>query len=1330
MKLRMLGSLFVGVAAMMLLSPAFGQSGSVSSVALQGQNKGDTNSWPGGNLSGWEELDMIPCRVLFVGSGSNQVTLTFPHLTGTTPGFENFYNFTTSPNVTFISPPVLSAPAVGDWSYTFTVNVTTGGSVNFFARMAAGAHINVGSSLMIGGSPQSMGQLQVHKPKPGAGAPDLAVVKTGPATVPQGGTIVYTLTYTNKATGTNVGVGVQISDILPPGVTIDTNALPPGANYAGNTIFFDLPDLPPHAGGQITFPAGVPMAIPAGTVLTNFAQILSSQDEGDANLLDNTSTWQTKVTAGCTNLIVAPTSSQTACPGDTAIFSVTASGTALKYQWYYGNSQLTGLTNNTLSLANVSAANAGAYSVIVSDLCGDAVTNSATLTVNANTVATGPNDQTVCPGQTAQFSVSATGTALTYQWYYGNSQLTGQISNVLTLNGVTAANAGMYKVVVVGACTSVTNSANLTVNANTVATGPSDQTVCPGQTAQFSVSATGTGLTYQWYFGNSQLTGQASNVLTLNGVTAANAGMYKVVVMGACTSVTNSASLTVNANTAATGPSDQTVCPGQTAQFSVSATGTALTYQWYFGNSQLIGQTSNVLTLNGVTAANAGAYRVVVMGACSSVTNSANLTVNANTVATGPNDQTACPGQTAQFSVSATGTALTYQWYFGNSQLTGQTSNVLTLNGVTAANAGMYKVVVMGACTSVTNSASLTVNANTVATGPSDQTVCPGQTAQFSVSATGTALTYQWYFGNSQLIGQTSNVLTLNDVTGANAGAYRVVVMGACTSVTNSANLTVNANTVATGPTDQTVCPGQTAQFIVSATGTGLTYQWYYGNTQLTGQTSNVLTLNDVTGANAGAYKVVVMGACTSATNSANLTVNANTVTTGPTDQTVCPGQTAQFTVNATGTDLTYQWYYGISPLTGQTSNVLTLNGVTAVNAGNYSVVIMGACGTAVTNSSVLAVNQNVSVAPLANVTNVIGSSATFTAVASGTGPFTYQWYQGANPLAGQTNSTLTLNNLQPANGGPYSVSVAGQCGNAAAAGFILTIDLPPVVSIMYPTNGQVFVAPATFNVMASASDPDGTVTNVQFFSSTNGTDFVFLGETNNTPYLTIASNLPPGSYTFIATATDNLGSSAQSEPVTVQIVPAEAPTVTVLGNMTLNLQDGYQWLSNVVCNPINSHAEAVRVYVHNITNSAIKVVNASGTNNGLPYIESPAAIQPGSCWTNVIKFYDPLQLAFYPTLTVELVPVPNAAGSPAGSPVSMLPAKMLRNGTFLVEFASTNGAKYFVQYSSDLLKWDTSIPAITGTGQHMQWIDSGPPATSSLPAANVQRFYRVIQAQ
>jgi hypothetical protein len=364
----------------------------------------------------------------------------------------------------------------------------------------------------------------------------------------------------------------------------------------------------------------------------------------------------------------------------------------------------------------------------------------------------------------------------------------------------------------------------------------------------------------------------------------------------------------------------------------------------------------------------------------------------------------------------------------------------------------------------------------------------------------------------------------------------------------------------------------------------------------------------------------------------------------------------------------------------------------------------------------------------------------------------TFNTYSDANnSLAALTSPLTTSGNMTPDSGGQYlstttnSVSLSGpfslsevvRLGGAQAATYSLSVNLQsaqvigqPSVTITYPTNGQVFIAPATFNVMASANDTVGTITNVQFLSSTNGTDFIFIGQTNNKPYLTIASNLPTGTYTFVAKAADDFGATAQSAPVTVQVVPPESPSVNVIGHLKLNLQDGYQWLSNVVCNPVNSTAESARVYIHNITNSAIKVVNASGTTNGLPYIQSPAAIQPGTCWTNVIKFYDPVQAAFFPTLTVELVPVPNAAGNPTGLTVPMLPPRMLADGTFLVEFPSTNGGVYYVQYSSDMLSWNTSFPAITGTGQHMQWIDSGPPATASLPAANVTRFYRVIQAQ
>jgi hypothetical protein len=1597
MKLRILFSWFVGIALVALAVPALGQaSGSVSSVALQGQNKGDTNTWSGGNLAGWQELDMIPCRVLFAGSGNNQsITVYFPHLNGTTPGFENLYNFITSSNVSFVSPPVLSTPASGTWSYTFVVNVTSGGSVNFFARLAAGSHLNVGSSLALSGDPQSMGNLQIHKPAPGAGAPDLAVVKTGPAMAPQGGTITYVLTYTNKATGTNIantGIGVQISDILPPGVTIDTNTLPPGAQYAGNTIFFDLPDLGPGANGRIIFPAGVPISTPVGTVLTNFAQILSSQN--DANLSDNTSTWLTTVTNGCTGPFVSmPPGSQAACPGDNPSFMVIATGTGLTYQWYKGVNLIPGQTRSTLTLTNVTSADAGTYRVITSDACGNSATNSATLTINSVTVvSTFSGDSTNCPGTTANFSVNATGTDLTYQWYFGPNPISGQTGSMLTITNVSAANAGTYSVVVTGACgAAITNSAMLVVSANTlVNTQPVNSTNCPGTTADFNVNATGTDLTYQWYFGPNPIPGQTGSTLTITNVSAANAGTYRVVVAGACgAAITNSAMLVINANTLVnTQPVNSTNCPGTTANFNVNATGTDLTYQWYFGPNPISGQTGSTLSITNVSAANAGTYSVVVTGACgSAITNSAMLVVNANTLvntqpanstncpgttanfsvtATGtdltylwfkgtalflstnssisitnvtaanagtytvvvagacgvpitnsavlvvnadtlvtmaPSNSTNCPGTTASFSVNATGTDLTYQWYAGtnllanqtNSMLTltnvssadagtynvtitgacgstitnsavltvltnlsivtppadqtvcpggtanfgvnaigtdlayqwynaagpmnGQTGSTLTLTNVTAAQAGIYNVVVTGACgISQTNSATLFVNADVmIVTPPVNSTNCPGTTANFSINATGTGLTYQWYQGLNPLQGQIANTLTITNVSAANAGTYSVIVTGACGEpVTRSAMLVVNANTLVTiPPANSTNCPGTTASFSVTATGTALTYQWYHGPNPIAGQIANTLTITNVSAATAGIYSVVVTGACGDpVTNNAALVVNANTlvtippvnstncpgttanfsvtatgtdltylwfkgpalflgtnssitiadvtaesagtytvvvtgacgtpitnsavlvvnsdtlVTVPPSNSTNCPGTTANFSVNATGTALTYQWYAGTNLLANQTNSTLTLSNVSPADAGCYNVVVVGACDTATSNKALLVVNQNVSVAPLANVTNNVGSSVTFTAVASGTGPFTYQWYKGANPIPGQTNATLTLSNLQPGDSGAYSVTVTGACGTAVTTGAVLTVNLPPIVNICYPTNGQVFVAPATFNVMASASDPDGTVTNVQFFSSTNGVDFVFLGETNNTPYLTIASNLPAGNYTFVAVATDNLGATGQSTPVTVQVVSPQAPTVTVLGNLTLNYQDGYQWLSNVVCNPVESYAAAVRVYIHNITNNAIQVVNASGVTNGVPYIQSPAAIEPGTCWTNVIKFYDPIQVAFRPILTVELVPVPNAAGNPAGTLVPMLPAKMLANGTFRVEFASINGKTYYVQYSSDMVNWNTAFPGIMGSGQHMQWIDSGPPGTASLPVASVARFYRVIVAQ
>src|SRR5206468_1520349 len=150
----------------------------------------------------------------------------------------------------------------------------------------------------------------------------------------------------------------------------------------------------------------------------------------------------------------------------------------------------------------------------------------------------------------------------------------------------------------------------------------------------------------------------------------------------------------------------------------------------------------------------------------------------------------------------------------------GQTSSSLTLNNLSAADAGLYSVVVSGVCGNpLTNSASLTVNENiSVSSGPVSVINCPGTSASFSVSATGTGLSYQWYTFLRTLIGQTSSSLTLNNVSAADAGIYNVVVSGVCGNpVTNSAGLIVNQNVaVSSGPLSVTNCAGTSANFNVS----------------------------------------------------------------------------------------------------------------------------------------------------------------------------------------------------------------------------------------------------------------------------------------------------------------------------------------------------------------------------------------------------------------------------------------------------------------------------------------------------------------------------------
>lgn len=95
----------------------------------------------------------------------------------------------------------------------------------------------------------------------------------------------------------------------------------------------------------------------------------------------------------------------------------------------------------------------------------------------------------------------------------------------------------------------------------------------------------------------------------------------------------------------------------------------------------------------------------------------------------------------------------------------------------------------------------------------------------------------------------------------------------------------------------------------------------------------------------------------------------------------------------------------------------------------------------------------------------------------------------------------------------------------------VAAVDLPPTVSITNPVNNATFSAPASFTVAATASDPDGTVTNVQFFQGATS-----LGDFATSPYSVPVNHLAAADYSFSAVATDNGGLTA-TNAVTVHVV-------------------------------------------------------------------------------------------------------------------------------------------------------------------------------------------------
>jgi hypothetical protein len=158
-------------------------------------------------------------------------------------------------------------------------------------------------------------------------------------------------------------------------------------------------------------------------------------------------------------LVVQPTDTVVAV-GDTLTLGVEVSSDSgvVQYQWYLDGAALVNGTNSTYVASPVEAADAGTYTVVVSNPAGSVNSNPAVVTVEgAPTITQGPASQTVVLGSTVVLAVEASGEGLVYQWYHNGELLAGATGASLEFVAPTEA-AGSYYVTVGNSVGTVTSA--------------------------------------------------------------------------------------------------------------------------------------------------------------------------------------------------------------------------------------------------------------------------------------------------------------------------------------------------------------------------------------------------------------------------------------------------------------------------------------------------------------------------------------------------------------------------------------------------------------------------------------------------------------------------------------------------------------------------------------------------------------------------------------------------------------------------------------------------------------------------------------------------------
>lgn len=559
---------------------------------------------------------------------------------------------------------------------------------------------------------------------------------------------------------------------------------------------------------------------------------------------------------------------------------------------------------------------------------------------------------------------------------------------------------------------------------------------------------------------------------------------------------------------------------GDTLTITADAGGTPpLTYQWRRNGANMPGATSATYTKANVTTADSGSYDVVVTNGSGTATSTA-ASVNVETLTSPsilehPVGRKVYASGRCALSVQATGGALQYQWQKNGSDIAGATGLAYTLDPITAEDGGTYVVKVsniLGSTTSVeavvevivpaagTYAAAVVADAPEAwwrldepdgtfeildALGRHDGTV-EGTLTRAVEGPTADANPGISIDGDIANYGSIPFSVALN-------GPALTVECWARTTAESGGYVPVSSYESKKGyffmRDDNTTDDGIDGMGWWGCTGDNDQYQYYYGaaGAWASGKwTYLAMTVSADTGLRF--YKDGVLGA-------------------GPYTDFV-RNISAPFRIGGVGTPVSRAWLGDVDEVAVYT-RVLTAEQIQSHFAAAFG----------------SAVKPTITGQP-ANLTVVNGAEASFTVVAEGSAPLSYQWSKDGTPIAGATSATLIISAAGTSDQGTYNVVVTNPAGSEPSQGATLTVV--PLRFTLDPVSGTVFQG-ATHTLTAAVES--ALAATYQWKKC----GVAIHGATGNTLQFNGIGYQNAGEYTFVAS---NSAGTIESSVVVLSVVP------------------------------------------------------------------------------------------------------------------------------------------------------------------------------------------------